>query len=55
MTKELTYEQALEHICKTCDNKSCPYIHYENSRCVWYGIIKEAIEKASRYDELAKE
>lgn len=50
-----TYEKALEHICKTCDNKSCPYIHYEKTRCVWYGIIKEAIEKAKRYDELTKE
>lgn len=55
MPKELIYEEALEHICKTCDNKSCPYIHYENSRCVWYGIVKKAIKKAKKYDEMAKE
>lgn len=53
--KKITYEKALEHICNTCDNKGCPYIHYEKTRCVWYGIIKQAIEKAKRYDELTKE
>ena len=38
-------KQALESICKTCDNKSCPYIHYEKSRCSFYGIIKQDLER----------
>ena len=37
-------KEYLEHICKICDNESCPYIHYENSRCSYYGFIKQDLE-----------
>lgn len=40
--------EALEHICKTCDNKSCPYIQYEKSRCIYYGIVKQDLEKLEK-------
>ena len=46
-------KEALEHICKTCDNKSCPYIHYEKSRCVWYGNIKQDLDQLELLKEKA--
>lgn len=48
-------KKALEHICKTCDNKSCPYIHYEKSRCAFYGVIKQDLDKLEQYKQLEKE
>lgn len=44
-------KEALEHICNTCDNKSCPYIHYEKSRCVWYGIIKQSLDRLEKLEQ----
>ena len=48
-------KEALEHICKTCDNKSCPYIHYEKSRCVWYGIIKQDLDRLEKLESQIKD
>lgn len=48
----MTSKECLEHICKNCDNKCCPYIHYEKSRCGFYGVIREDLE---RLEELEKE
>ena len=41
----MTSKEALEYICKTCDNKSCPWKHYEKSRCAFYGVIKQDLEQ----------
>lgn len=51
MYDKLTYEKALEHICKTCDNKSCPYIHYEKSRCVYYGIVRKDLDRLEKLEK----
>ena len=48
---KLNSKESLEHICKTCDNECCPYIHYEKSRCVFYGVIKQDLD---RLDKLEK-
>ena len=47
----MTGKEALEHICKTCDNKSCPYIHYEKSRCVWYGIVRKDLDRLKKLEK----
>lgn len=48
----LNSKESLEHICKNCDNECCPYIHYEQSRCSFYGVIKQDLD---RLEELKKE
>ena len=48
----MTSKEALEYICKTCDNKSCPWKHYEKSRCAFYGVIKQDL---NRLEKLEKE
>ena len=44
-------KEALESICKTCDNKSCPYIHYEKSRCIYYGIVREYLDRLEKLEK----
>ena len=41
----LNSKECLEHICKTCDNECCPYIHYEQSRCAFYGVIRKDLDR----------
>ena len=51
-------KDALEHICKTCDHECCPYIHYEKSRCVYYGVISQdlgRLEKLEKVIDILKE
>ena len=48
----LNSKESLEHICKNCDNECCPYIHYEQSRCSFYGVIRKDLD---RLDKLEKE
>ena len=48
----MTSKEALEHICKTCDNESCPYIHYEKSRCVYYGIVRKDLERLEKLEQI---
>lgn len=61
MIKELTYEEALKSICDKCYMEagkrqvSCPFRSIDNDYCKEYEIVKEAIEKAKKYDLLAKE
>lgn len=38
MSKELDY------ICKWCDNKSCPWVHYEKTHCCFYNKINSQLE-----------
>ena len=44
-------KHALEHICKTCDHDCCPYIHYDKSRCVFYGLIIEDLERLEKLEK----
>ena len=48
----LNGKEALENVCKTCDNKSCPWKHYEKSRCAFYGVIKQDLEKLEMLEEI---
>ena len=41
----MTSKECLEHICKNCDNECCPYIHYEQSRCSFYGVIRKDLDR----------
>ena len=37
-------KDALDHVCDICDHDCCPYIHYDKSRCVFYGVIRKDLE-----------
>ena len=47
----LNSKEALEHICKTCDNECCPYIHYEKSRCGFYGVIRQDLDRLEKLEK----
>lgn len=47
----LNSKEALEHICKNCDNECCPYIHYEKSRCAFYGVIKQDLDRLEKLEK----
>lgn len=47
----MTSKEALEHICKNCDNECCPYIHYEKSRCGFYGVIKQDLDRLEKLEK----
>lgn len=51
----MTSKEALEHICKTCDNKSCPWKHYEKSRCAFYGVIKQDLGRLEKVEKDLKQ
>lgn len=67
MSKELTYEEALANVAVSCSqaysefymigDKSVRYGEYEVFEEDYESLkkLEEAIEKAKRYDELAKE
>lgn len=44
-------KESLEHICKTCDNECCPYIHYEQSRCAFYGVIRQDLDRVEKLEK----
>ena len=46
----MTSKECLEHICKNCDNKCCPYIHYEKSRCGFYGVIRQDLDRLEKLE-----
>ena len=51
-------KDALEYLCKNCDHECCPYIHYDKSRCVYYGVISQdlgRLEKLEKEHEKLKE
>ena len=48
----LNSKEALEHICKTCDNECCPYIHYEKSRCGFYGVIRKDLDRLEKLEKV---
>ena len=48
----LNSKEALEHICKNCDNECCPYIHYEQSRCAFYGVIRKDLDRLEMLEEI---
>ena len=48
----LNSKESLEHICKTCDNECCPYIHYEKSRCAFYGLIRKDLDRLEMLEEM---
>ena len=48
----LNSKEALEHICKSCDNDYCPYIHYEKSRCAFYGVIRQDLDRLKMLEEI---
>ena len=47
----MTSKECLEHICKNCDNKCCPYIHYEKSRCGFYGVIRQDLDRLEKLEK----
>ena len=48
----MTSKEALEHICKNCDHESCPYIHYDKSRCVYYGVIIQDLDRLEKLEKV---
>ena len=48
----MTSKECLEHICKNCDNKCCPYIHYEKSRCGFYGVIRKDLDRLEKLEKV---
>ena len=48
----LNSKEAVEHICKNCDNKCCPYIHYEKSRCGFYGVIRKDLDRLEKLEKV---
>lgn len=44
--------ESLEHICKNCDNECCPYIHYDKSRCVFYGLIWQDLDQLEKLEKV---
>ena len=44
-------KDALEQVCKICNHDCCPYIHYDKSRCGFYGVIRQDLD---RLEELEK-
>ena len=48
----MTSKECLEHICKNCDNKCCPYIHYEKSRCGFYGVIRQDLDRLEKLEKV---
>ena len=51
----LNSKESLEHICKNCDNECCPYIHYEQSRCSFYGVIRKDLDRLEKLEKENKE
>lgn len=47
-------KQALESICDTCNNSSCPWRNYEKSRCVYYNILQQSLERVEKLEELIR-
>ena len=45
-------KDALEYLCKNCDHECCPYIHYEKSRCAFYGVIKQDLDRLEMLEEI---
>ena len=45
-------KDALEHVCKICDHECCPYIHYDKSRCGFYGIIMQDLDRLEMLEEI---
>ena len=45
-------KEALEHICKNCDHECCPYIHYDKSRCGFYGIIMQDLDRLKEINDV---
>ena len=52
--KTMTSKECLEHICKNCDNECCPYIHYDKSRCVFYGLIRQDLDRLEELEKFTK-
>ena len=48
----MTSKEALEHICRTCDHECCPYIHYDKSRCGFYGIIMQDLHRLKEINDV---
>lgn len=60
MDDKLTYEKALHNFIETRSCLNCNYHeecdYFTACPCdIWERVLKEAIEKAKRYDELSKE
>lgn len=41
---------ALNSICDICNNASCPWRIYEKSRCAFYGMVKQTIDKVEKLE-----
>lgn len=44
-------KNALKCICSICDHDCCPYIHYDKSRCVFYGLIKQDLDHLEKLEK----
>lgn len=45
-------KDALDHICNICDHDCCPYIHYDKSRCVFYGLIRQDLDQLEKLEKV---
>ena len=46
--------QELDYICKWCNNKSCPWIHYEKTHCCFYDKINSQLAALETLKETLK-
>ena len=44
-------KDALDYVCDICDHDCCPYIHYDKSRCVFYGVIRQDLERLEKLEK----
>ena len=51
----MSSKESLECICNICDHDCCPYIHYDKSRCVFYGLIKQDLDQLEEYRKIEEE
>ena len=45
-------KDALEHVCNICDHDCCPYIQYDKSRCGFYGLIRQDLDRLEMLEEI---
>ena len=51
----MSSKESLECICNICDHDCGPYIHYDKSRCVFYGVIRKDLDQLEEYRKIEEE
>ena len=44
-------KEALDYICSICDHECCPYIHYDKSRCGFYALIRQNLDRLEKLEK----